>query len=182
MLKEIPGWMNVKDVEVMKRLARDVPQGGLIVEVGSWMGQSTQIWCQNTKARVIAIDKWAWMPKEYTGPHADKVDLKGDPFAQFKAFTAHLHNLEIMRRPSSGGDWREPAADLVFIDAMHQNPWIHDDIAYWLPKVKPGGVLCGDDYSKNFPDVIKEADAIARQIGVPLQKLGQKIWFVRIPS
>jgi hypothetical protein len=168
MLRDIPGWMHPADLEVMAELARKVPDDGLIVEVGSWMGQSTQTWCQNTRAEVIAIDKWEWMPKEYGGPHKELVDLNGDPFEQFKRFTAHLHNLTIMKRPSSGGAWTRPLADLVFIDAMHQNPWVHDDIIYWETKVKPGGVICGDDYSPVFPAIVEESAACAERFGVPL--------------
>lgn len=181
MLKNIPGWMAPRDLQLMTDMAQAVPEGGLIVEVGSWMGQSTQTWALNTKGRVIAIDKWEWMPPTYDGPHGELVNLKGNPFAQFQAFTAHLHNITPMRRNSSGGDWSEPLADIVFIDAMHRNPWIHDDIVYWETKVKPGGFICGDDYSKAFPDVITEAKACAERLMSPLETPGQKFWRVRLP-
>lgn len=182
MLRNIPGWMHAKDLEVMAELARRVPDDGLIVEVGSWMGQSTQTWALNTRARVIAIDRWEWMPKEYEGPAKALVDLEGDPFEQFKRFTAHLHNMTPMRRNSSGGAWNEQLADIVFIDAMHQNPWVHDDISYWETKVKPGGVICGDDYSPMFPAVMQESQACADRFGVALETPGHKLWSVRTPA
>jgi hypothetical protein len=33
--------------------------------------------------------------------------------------------------------------DLVFLDADHGYQAVHDDIRLWLPKIKPGGILCG---------------------------------------
>lgn len=170
-----------EDLEIMAQLARDVPEGGLIVEVGSWMGQSTQCWAMNTRARVIAVDLWKWMPKTYEGPHADLVNLQGDPYRQFLRNTMHLTNVTPIVRESSGGEWDHGDIDLVFIDAMHQNPWIHDDIAYWEPKVKPGGVICGDDYSKKFPAVIEESKSLARRLQVDLELPGRKLWVVRKP-
>ena len=181
-MRNIPGWMHPKDLQVMAELAEKVPSDGLIVEVGSWMGQSTQTWAQNTKAKVIAIDRWEWMPKVYDGPHADLVDLAGDPYTQFLSFTDHLENVVPLRRNSSGGEWSEQLADIVFVDAMHQNPWVHEDITYWETKVKPGGIICGDDYAAMFPAVMQESKACADRFGVPLETPGHKFWLVRIPK
>ena len=65
--KPIPRWMTPEDLIVISEWLNRALRDGLIVEVGSWMGQSTQAWSQNTQARVIAIDLWAWMPKSYKG-------------------------------------------------------------------------------------------------------------------
>lgn len=178
----IPGWMAPEDLEIIAELARGVPAGGTIVEVGSWMGQSTQAWSLNTQARIFAIDLWAWMPKTYEGPGAGAVDLKGDAYTQFLGFTRHLTNVTPLRRESSGGEWDHGLVDLVFIDAMHQNPWVAQDIAYWETKVKPDGILCGDDYSDYFPAVVEESRKLASRLGVPLETPGWKMWIVRKPG
>lgn len=36
--------------------------------------------------------------------------------------------------------------DLVYIDGDHSELAVRRDIALWLPKIRPGGVICGDDY------------------------------------
>lgn len=108
--------------------------------------------------------------------------MKGDPFVQFHANVGHLSNVIPLRRNSSGGEWDNGSVDIVFIDAMHQNPWVGEDIRYWEGKVEPGGVICGDDYSKKFPAVIEEAHACADRHGVPLELPGQKLWVVRKPA
>lgn len=37
--------------------------------------------------------------------------------------------------------------DFVFIDAQHDYESVKKDIALWLPKVRPGGIISGHDYS-----------------------------------
>lgn len=44
--------------------------------------------------------------------------------------------------------------DMVFIDAIHLYENVKEDIFTWLPKVKHGGILAGDDYSPSFPGVV----------------------------
>jgi hypothetical protein len=41
----------------------------------------------------------------------------------------------------------------VFIDASHECEDVKADIEAWLPKVKPGGVLAGHDYSEQHRGV-----------------------------
>ena len=65
---------------------------------------------------------------------------------------------------------------------MHQNPWVAEDIAYWETKVKPGGIICGDDYANMFPAVMQEAEACASRHGVALQLPGHKFWLVTLPN
>ena len=43
--------------------------------------------------------------------------------------------------------------DLVFIDAGHDYMSCYNDIKNWFPKVKNGGIICGDDF--NTPSVEK---------------------------
>lgn len=37
--------------------------------------------------------------------------------------------------------------DFVFLDGSHETPDVIADIESWYPKIKPGGVIAGDDYS-----------------------------------
>ena len=45
--------------------------------------------------------------------------------------------------------------DIVFIDAIHLYEFVKQDIEAWLPKIRKGGILCGDDYTSTFPGVIR---------------------------
>lgn len=46
--------------------------------------------------------------------------------------------------------------DLIFIDGDHTYQGARDDLMAWWPKLKSGGIFCGDDYA--WPDVKKAVD------------------------
>lgn len=84
----------------------------------------------------------------------------------FARHTAGLANIRPIKgySPRDVRDWSAPL-DLVFEDSVHRNPVLADNIAFWAPKLKPGGAFCGHDYRPRFPDVVAEADALARRMG-----------------
>lgn len=178
---DIPGFMAEDDLKLITILASKVPAGGSIVEVGSWLGMSTWAWAASApQATVYAIDTWEWMPKSYAGPGAP-VDLTADPFDLFRQNVGQLPNIVPLRRQSSGGDWEHGPADIVFIDAMHQDPWVSNDVLYWEKRVRPSGLICGDDYAEMFPAVKGAAAACAARLGSKLETPGRKFWLVRVP-
>lgn len=51
--------------------------------------------------------------------------------------------------------------DLIFVDGDHTYDGVRADIEAWWPKLKPGAVMCGDDYSKARFGVKKAVDDFA---------------------
>ena len=47
--------------------------------------------------------------------------------------------------------------DLVFIDAVHEEEFVAEDIEAWLSKTR---IIAGHDYSRRWPGVIKAVDSI----------------------
>jgi predicted O-methyltransferase YrrM len=54
----------------------------------------------------------------------------------------------------------DESLDVVFIDLTHTYEAVKEDIALWLPKVKKGGYLAGDDYHENWLGVIQAVDEL----------------------
>ena len=177
----VPGWMHPKDLDVIKLIASQIPKNGVIVEVGSWLGQSTCAWAEHTSAKIYAIDLWKWMPKEYKGSNGDKVDLLASPYSQFISNISRYDNVTPLQRNSSGVSWEFGMVDLVFIDAMHQAPFVDQDIRFWEQWVKSGGIICGDDYADTFPAVQEGAQDCANRFEVDLDLPGHKFWCVKKP-
>jgi hypothetical protein len=68
--------------------------------------------------------------------------------------------------------------DLVFLDAAHTNPSDRENIDFWLPKVKKGGVFAGHDYSTQWPDVMENVNYIKERLGVAeVLTVGSSIWY-----
>ncbi len=51
--------------------------------------------------------------------------------------------------------YEDGSLDFVFIDGDHSFESVSKDIAAWLPKVRPGGIIAGHDYSAPFPGVMR---------------------------
>jgi hypothetical protein len=50
--------------------------------------------------------------------------------------------------------------DCVYIDTIHDVPFIVQDIYGWLPLIRDSGVLSGHDYTKNYPAMTQVMDRI----------------------
>ena len=120
----------------------------VIVEVGSWMGDSTAIWGKYAKENngvVIAIDHWN--DNHDTGLMAKTKGI-------LDQFDMNMTELGVARHVTRFcGDSVETAkhfkdgfADFVFIDACHLYSRVSKDIDAWLPKVRSGGLICGHDF------------------------------------
>ncbi len=73
------------------------------------------------------------------------------------------------------------AAGLIHIDASHEyEDVLRDARSYW-EILLPGGYLIGDDYSKDWPGVIRAADQFAAEKKVPMMPALPK-WIVRKPD
>lgn len=63
--------------------------------------------------------------------------------------------------------------DFVYIDGDHSYKAVMQDIKTWIKKVKPGGILAGDDYiksarDKRFYDVIRAVDEYTTENNIDL--------------
>ena len=70
--------------------------------------------------------------------------------------------------------------DLLFIDALHDYESVRDDISYWQPKVKHGGIICGHDYeNRRFPGVKQAVHEVFDVVeSAPVKMCG--IWIARV--
>jgi predicted O-methyltransferase YrrM len=160
----------VTDAEggALARLARAVPEGQLIIEVGSYRGRSTCFLAagsaQGGRADVYAVDLWTAAPEM----QADrKGKLKRRPYRSAEARQAFD---EAVRRYGHGlvhaiqGASIEVAetfgpgvAGLVFIDASHAAADVAADCRAWAPTIASGGIIAFHDW--DFPGVRAGVDA-----------------------
>lgn len=64
--------------------------------------------------------------------------------------------------------WRQPI-DLLYVDAGHGYRDVMEDLHAWVPHVRPGGVIAGDDYGHPLYPGVKQAwDEFERARGLSL--------------
>lgn len=164
------------------RVVRDIP--GMILEIGAWEGRSTAALAAAAHPRIVhTVDTWDGSPGEISAKLAGERDVHAQFLANIDAFTDG--NVEAHRM-----GWREfvPTVDepvaLAFIDAEHSYAEVRDNVEALIPKMAPGGIICGDDahhgpvqealfdvFGKS--DVLTEASIWIWQAPPPPQDLGR---------
>lgn len=172
-------------------LAR-VPPGARGVEVGVFQGQMSAALLRGDPAlQLVMVDSWEADGAAYEGDsgdwHAALGQAAQDEFAKAaeKRVAPFQERAAIWRTRSeeAAANFPDGAADFVFLDGDHSETGCRRDIAAWLPKVKPGGWLCGHDYENvDFPDfgVTAAVDAFVAAAGLELELGANFCWFVKV--
>ena len=187
-----PAMMNERDVDALIHLAAQLPDGAIAVEAGSRFGGSAKILMDNAShiKRLYCLDP-DWADPNSPWIHTDpaitddwrrlwKLDGYRTCFEYAAALLRDYTNVRLLplASPYEVRWWQEPI-DFLFEDSQHANPQMNDNLNFWLPLVKHGGIIAGHDYTPNWPDVIKEADALAARLGVQLHKQSSIWWVVK---
>ena len=162
-------WNNIPGhsgfLPIYEEFVRNAQPGAVAVEVGVALGHSiaylARVALESRKPiEIWAVDPWAGVARNGEQQHF----LGGKPCpGDFTLFlemmrTHAREELELVRvlrlESLRGAQVFEPAScDLVLIDGAHDYDSVDADIGAWLPTVKPGGILAGDDHEPNYPGV-----------------------------
>ncbi len=167
---DIPGWFCYEELYHAMVQRADATQPSVFIEIGAWMGRSTAYMAQCIRdsgkpIRFYTVDTWLGTPGESV--HQEEVER-----ARGSIFPVFYHNMQACGlldyvRPiplpslTASRLFDRFCADFVFIDANHTYEAVHGDITAWYPKVRPGGVMAGDDYgNEGFPGVKQAVDEL----------------------
>lgn len=174
---------NVRAREVLKRLPTGPVKGA---EVGVWRGHMSAALLQRPDLELYMVDDWIGNEEFASlgyGPD-DQMANKAMAVEQtsFAAVRRHVvHNTSVVAAEGC----EDGSLDFVFIDAEHSYDSVKSDISAWLPKLKPGGLLCGHDYANGeypFGAEVKRAVDEAVEMNEWRLEIGyQYCWFVRLP-
>jgi len=158
----IQGWSHYLE-HWYKYVIPTLPDRPRVVEVGCWHGRSTAclaVELINCKQdfELWAVDHWLGCNESYYSQNVILDDLANDrPYLEFQKNLAPVANkLQIIRNTSvlAAAQFEDNSLDLVIIDDDHDKEAVLHSIAAWWPKLKPGGLLCGDDHDARYPGVI----------------------------
>ncbi|MBY0231925.1 MAG: class I SAM-dependent methyltransferase [Gemmataceae bacterium] len=149
----LPPEITVHDAAVLRRLVAQAARGGMAAaEVGSWVGNgSTRVLAEAVRPHggtLWCID--TWQGSDNVPHHQECRERWGTMFPVFAANVRSYGGQEAVRplaMPSLDACrlFPDQSLDLVFIDGNHGYSHARADILAWLPKVRPGGILCGHD-------------------------------------
>lgn len=171
-------WMSDDQCMLLARIAQQAPPDGACVEIGAWEGKSTIAIAGALGDRtLIAVDTWAGNIDEGPAHPSVVAALTRDVYAQFRR---NLDAYGIGNVQAHHGDWAEWAAHTTFplafvhLDAAHDLDTVNAQLDALVPRMVPGGILCGDDY--HAPGVRL---ALTRLDGV---ESDGKLWYWRMPG
>lgn len=153
--REIPGFMHDEEVIALYELARSLPAGAQVVELGAWLGRSSVVLAKglrgNTGARVHAVDPFSGEGDERSERrYRDLASRLGNSLEDEFRENVRRHGVERLVTPIRGlshdvaRTWATPL-DLLFIDANHSYEAVLRDFDDWSPFVKPGGWVAFHD-------------------------------------
>ena len=117
-----------------------------LVEIGSYMGESAEIFAQiMPNAKIICIDPWEG---KYDDSDPASHDNYLDVEQQFDLRTSLYPNIQKMKGFST--DFKIKC-DAIYIDGRHFYDGVKEDILHWKPFVK--SIISGHDYYLESTDV-----------------------------
>ena len=86
----------------------------------------------------------------------------------------------LLRRKSEEGAafFPDHFFDLVYVDGDHTYEGVRRDLALWMPKVRPGGIFCGDDY--DWEGVRRAVDTFVANRQLSREPSPPKKWVIRV--
>lgn len=179
---------------ILSRLPADTAAPLSGVEVGVFLGElSAYLLRERPGLRLTLVDPWvpavpgsryhqsgewhgtlaAWQQESFYRQAVARTEFAAD-----RRTVIRLPSVEAANVVADGSQ------DFVFIDGEHTYEAVREDIAAWLPKLRPGGLLCGHDYANDqFPfgrSVKRAADEAAAELGRPLETGENFTWHIRV--
>ena len=168
--RTIPGFMGGVQPEVLYDLFNPYNNEQTVgVEVGCLHGKSSYILANAiNKGKLYCIDMWP-------GNILNKTST-AQTLEVFLKNTKECNNIIPIKglSPEVIKDWTTPI-DFVFIDASHTNPSDRDNIDFFLPLIKKGGIIAGHDYRANLKTIELNWEDVIINVNYLEDKLKQKV-------
>jgi predicted O-methyltransferase YrrM len=159
----VPGWFH-HGQKILELVEQHQPK--VCVELGTWLGASAI-------PVALAIRRWGgvltcvdtWSDDIY---HAAPTSPWLLVTCARNLVDAGVNNVRLMPTTTreAARTWTEPI-DYLYIDADHSYEAVRADLEAWVPKVRPWGLILGDDYgNRAFPGVRQAWDDFERERGL----------------
>lgn len=125
----------------------------VLVELGTDRGESYFAFCQSvaeneTGTRCFAVD--TWQGDEHSGAYDETTfaEVSAHNRAHYSEFSTLLR----LRFEEALAQFAPESIDVLHLDGLHTEAAVRADLAAWLPKLKPGGILLMHDVAVRARD------------------------------
>jgi predicted O-methyltransferase YrrM len=167
----IAGWFDFQ--EIYDIIYSECKNDDTFVEIGVFLGKSTIYFAQKIKEKQIrffAVDTF----KGSKGGDDEELHNKiianvGDLEKAFRdnliqCGVSKLVNVIVMDSVEASSLFKDKSVKAVFVDGAHDYDSVKRDLAAWLPKIKPGGIIAGHDYF--YPDVARAVNETFKEVTI----------------
>lgn len=157
-----------EQINLFEQIKENTPYNAIIVEIGSYVGTIANCFVGGGR-KVFSIDPWqsegVFDKDDIQYELIKDAENRGGVDVIYKTWLKNAgDDLFLNMFPIKGFSydiapfWTLPI-DLLYIDGDHNYEACKKDILDWFPKVRPGGIIMGDDYNC-FEGVTKAVDEL----------------------
>jgi predicted O-methyltransferase YrrM len=146
-----------------------------IAEIGVYKGRGTAMWNVMLLNEGFIYDYYAIDHFIGSSEHDKNFDYYNTTLENLSPISDKIN---IIRNDSisESKNYPDEYFDIVYIDASHEYEYVKNDILNWLPKVKIGGIICGDDYISGWIGVVMAVNEI---FGNKVNVVGGQQWWIK---
>lgn len=159
-------------------LINDLPANIDMVEVGCYAGESTLMFLQSGKIKILhAVDPWEIQPVGENEPmKTELLQMYSNIKNAESSFNERVKGYNILIHKTTFDKTDLPLVDFIYIDANHTYESVKKDIQQALMLLKPNGILAGHDYYSEFEGVIKAVN----EFKCPDKIYSDTSWLIRL--
>jgi hypothetical protein len=181
--QDISGFMSHKNTVMLDMVLDQFPAGGTWVELGSWTGRSAaycvvELINRSKLGPFYCVDTWrgeAAIAYDQTIVQ----DLKKIFRQNIKPVVKDIKMLSMISW-NAARRFQDNSVDFCYVDAGHSYEAVTKDLTAWWPKLRPGSMFGGDDYTKGYPGVQQAVWDFFRPLDIKVRRAG-RCWLVTKP-
>lgn len=174
-------------------LITTLPRQSIGAEIGVWKGDFTEALLHVLEpSRLHIIDPWVATDDEayagaLYGQGTNQNELDDIYNSVLRRFSREITSGQLVVHPTTSTEAcsqiPDNSLDWVYIDGDHSYDAVLSDLRNFRQKVRPGGIICGDDYvvAKWWGDsVIRAVNEFAEECDLEIQEMPPNQFVIRI--